>query len=175
MTEPLQKQGVAIQSIGELKKLPPETLIDMLQESNRALQEEKRQGARREQDANSRVKMECDQLRKATATHTRELEEQNNTLLKSLTRLQAENDKLRQDIAKLEVKIELSSNGNNRGADTGAGGTHRPLVATEAIAHPGDRLSVSEPSTRLSGEALPPKLPATVATAEPVQVPPQTP
>lgn len=105
---PMPVEGVPIPSMGDLKKLPPEQLVEKIVQANRALQ-------RRDGEWSLKLQQECNRLRTATAQHVKELEETNSTLLRSLTRLQMENDKLKSQITTLEVKLEAACmNGNGQ-------------------------------------------------------------
>lgn len=158
MTDPLPQEGVPIQSMGDLKKLPVETLIEKLVQANRALQEEKRLSLRKDVEARATIKVECDRLRSATSQHVRDLEEQNSTLLKSLTRLQMENDRHRQEITTLQVKLEAALADRE---DTPPRTPHvaRALAAAPDPMHAGAPLSMPPSSPALSGDPIPPKPP----------------
>lgn len=171
MTNPLSQEGVAIQSMSDLKKLPPEALIEKFQQAARALDEEKRHSARKEQDAAVRLRMECDRLRTTTAQHIREIEEQNTTLLKSMTRLQIENDKLKHEITTLQVKLEMASSNNHPRHEPAMPLPLRHYPEGEPLSsasHPGAPLAIAAPAPVLSGDMIPPKLPP-VPQAAPVQ------
>lgn len=158
MPDPLPQEGVAIQSMNDLKKLPVEVLIEKLMQANRALQEEKRQSARKDTEARAMIKLECDRLRSATSQHVRELEEQNTTLLKSLTRVQIENDKCKHEITTLQVKLEAAL--EYRMAITPeAAHAGRALAPVAEAMHPGTSLAMPPASPALSGDPIPPKPP----------------
>lgn len=147
-------EGITIQSMADLKKLPPEVLIEKITASNRLVQEEKRNSARKESELQSRIRLECDRLRSATSQHVRELEEQNTTLLKSLTRLQMENDKLKQEITTLQVRIEM---GPQRMEEQISQSPVRALAEGSEVS-PGTPLMVAAPGPHLGGGAIPEKL-----------------
>lgn len=104
---PMPAEGVPIPTMGDLKKLPPEQLVERIVQANRALQ-------RKDAEWSQRLRQDMHQLRTATAQHVKELEEQNSTLLRSLTRLQMDNDKLKSQVTTLEVKLEAAMNGHGQ-------------------------------------------------------------
>jgi hypothetical protein len=166
MPEPLPQEGVAIQSMGDLRKLPPEILIEKLIQANRQLQDERRQAVRKDVEAKSYIKTEYDRLRGATAQHIRDLEEQNSALLKSLTRLQTESDRFREQITTLQVKLEAALHGRN-GAPLPPDDAGRPYSWTEPT-QLGAPLSTHAIPPPLSGDPIPPKPPsAPVVQAHP--------
>jgi septal ring factor EnvC (AmiA/AmiB activator) len=172
MPDPLPQDGVPIQSMGDLKKLPVETLIEKLMQANRALQEEKRQSARKESETRNFIKIECDRLRNATSQHLRDLEDQNSTLLKSLTRLQIENDKCRHEITTLQVKLEAALTDRPEAPqETAHAG--RALAPTPDGMHAGAPLAMPPASPALTGDPIPPKLPAPQSVPVVIQALPQ--
>lgn len=158
MPDPLPQDGVPIQSMGDLKKLPVETLIEKLMQANRALQEEKRQSVRKEAEMRTLIKVECDRLRSATSQHTRDLEEQNSTLLKSLTRLQIENDKCKQEITTLQVKLEAALAARLEAPPEPAHAGRAFAPAPDPM-HAGAPLAMPPASPALTGDPIPPKPP----------------
>lgn len=92
-------EGIPIPQRVDLSKMDPKALFDQLQEERRSFE-------RRLHEANSRAKMDLDRLRASTAQHTNDLEAENKTLMKSLTRLQQENDRLNQELTILRVRLE---------------------------------------------------------------------
>lgn len=171
MSTPLPQDGVPIQSMADLKSMPVETLIEKLMQANRSLQEEKRQSSRKDGEMRAFVKQECDRLRSVTSQHTRDLEEQNTTLLKSLTRLQNENDKLKQENTTLQVKLEAALSRYEATTPEAAAATRTLLPMSEPM-HAGAPLSMPSPAPSLSGDPVPSKPPSSMPVTVVVQAQP---
>lgn len=153
---PNPAEGVPLPSMADLKKLPSEALIEQIRQANQALQQEKQASFRKDREWEARLKLECDRLRTATAQHNRELEEQNSTLLKSLTRLQGDLDKAKQEITTLQVRIEIFQSQNGREEHTPAA---RALAHAPEPQHLGTTQLAPSSAPALMGAELPPKPP----------------
>lgn len=141
-----QDSGTPIPSNQDLKKLSQAELLERLAQANYAIQEANRNAERRVNDEKIRSKQEMDRLRTATAQHTKDLENQNQVLLRSLSRLQADLDKLQEEAVTLRVRL---SNGNGYRSDEG-----RPSAVAEPI-QLGSSVPIAAPTPQLSGDAIP--------------------
>ena len=118
MVEPMVEGGVPIM---DPKKLDAKDLIDRLTKANTENQEIRRNADRKLAEASEKHRVQLDQLRGTTANHIRDVEAENKALLRSLSRLQAEADGLRNENIVLKSKLEsrAESNGHsNRGEET---------------------------------------------------------
>lgn len=97
--EQVPENGFTFQSANDLKKLPPEKLVDMLVQAGRA-------SDRRLLEEKQRSRADLERLRNTNSQHIRDLENQNGTLLKMLTRVQGENDQLKAEVVTLQVRLE---------------------------------------------------------------------
>jgi hypothetical protein len=104
MTHP--DEGVPIP---DPKQLSSKELLEKLAYANRELQEERKKVDRRIYEEQAKSRMDLERLRGTTANHTRDLENQNSALLKSLSRLQIEVEKLQ--VENMTLKIKLDGNG----------------------------------------------------------------
>jgi hypothetical protein len=72
------------------------------------LLEERRGYERRIQEERVKAKADLDRLRATVGQHANALEVENRTLMKSLTRLQQENDRLTQELTILRLRLEAN-------------------------------------------------------------------
>ena len=135
--------GVPIPSVQDLKKLSNQELLDRLAQANYAIQEANRNAERRVNEEKQRSRQEIDRLRAATSQHTKELENSNQVLLRSLSRLQADLDKLQEENVTLRVRM----NGNYKPEENRASGV--PEV------HLGTNVPIAPGTMQLSGDAIP--------------------
>src|SRR4029077_21204227 len=136
--------GTPIPSVQDLKKLSNQELLDRLAQANYSIQEANRNADRRVNEEKLRSKQEIDRLRAATAQHTKDVENSNQVLLRSLSRLQADLDKLQEENVTLRVRM----NGNAyRQEDT------RPPSVSEV--HLGSSVPIAPATPQLSGDAIP--------------------
>lgn len=123
----IQQDGFTFQSANDLKKLAPEKLIDMLVQAGRTAE-------RRLLEEKQRSRADLERLRNTNSQHIRDLEEQNGTLLKMLTRVQGENDKLKSDVVTLQVRLEGAVAAAAAAAAAGARLEEAPPVQKIAVA-----------------------------------------
>lgn len=95
--------------IPDPKQLSTKELLEKLAHANRELQEERKKADRRIYEEQAKSRMDLERLRGTTANHTRDLENQNSALLKSLSRLQMEVEKLQ--VENMTLRIKLDGNG----------------------------------------------------------------
>lgn len=142
-----QPEGTPIPSVQDLKKLTPPELLDRLGQANYAIQEANRNAERRVNDEKIRSRQDLERLRAANSQHIKDLENQNQVLLRSLSRLQGDLDKMQEEVVTLRVRL---SNGN---------GSYRPEEArASAVAEPiqlGTSVPIATPTPQLSGESVP--------------------
>lgn len=142
-----QDSGTPIPSMQDLKKLSQQELLDRLLQANFAIQEARKEAERRVAEERRRAAGDLDKLRVSTAQHNRELESDNKSLQRSLTRLQADFDKLQEETMMLRVK--LSMHGNGRGEDS------RPVTVAEPMQPGGVSIPITVPTPQLTGDAIP--------------------
>ena len=136
--------GIPIPSVQDLKKLSNQELLDRLAQANYAIQEAHRNAERRVNEEKQRSRQEIDRLRAATSQHTKELENSNQVLLRSLSRLQADLDKLQEENVTLRVRM----NGNGYKPEES-----RPAGVPEV--HLGTNVPIAPGAMQLSGDAIP--------------------
>lgn len=146
------EQGTPIPSMQDLRKLNPQELLDKLAQANHALLEANRTWERRLGEEKLRAKQDLDRLRSANQQHMTDLEKQNMVLLRSLTRLQGDLDKLQEENVTLRVKL---SNGNGHKDEPS-----RPLGVAEPV-QLGGTVAIAVPTPQLSGDAIPQQQPKT--------------
>jgi len=140
--------GTPIPSVQDLKKLSNQELLDRLAQANYSIQEANRNSDRRVNEEKMRSKQEIDRLRAATAQHTKDLENSNQVLLRSLSRLQADLDKLQEENVTLRVRLG-NGNGNGYRGDEG-----RSAPISEPV-HLGSNVPIAPAAPQHSGDAIP--------------------
>lgn len=135
--------GIPIPSVQDLKKLSNQELLDRLAQANYAIQEANRNAERRVNEEKQRSKQDIDRLRASTAQHNKDLENSNQVLLRSLSRLQADLDKLQEENVTLRVRM----NGGYRTEES------RPSGVPEV--HLGTNVPIAPSQMQLSGDAVP--------------------
>jgi hypothetical protein len=98
--------------------------------------EEKRRGAE-----------SLDKLRISTSQHNRELESDNKSLQRSLTRLQGDFDKLQEETMMLRIKLSMHGNGKE---------DNRGVTVAEPMQPGGVSIPITVPTPQLTGDAIPP-------------------
>lgn len=143
-------EGIPIPQTADPKKLDPKVLVEQIHE-------ERRTAERRVAEERQRGRMELDRLRGATSQHIRDLEDQNKALLRSLSRLQLENDRLNEELVTLRVKLE-----NNGVREEPQAAPPQPVRPASIVPMPdpirlGPTLSIVPPAApTLGGEPVPP-------------------
>lgn len=99
-----ETQGVPIPDI---KHLDQKDLMEKLAASTRDRQDERVKYERMIAALEQRGKSDLDKLRSATALHTQDLEAQNKALLKAISRLQQEVDRLEKENTALRVQAGI--------------------------------------------------------------------
>jgi len=150
----MNPDGIALPQTADPRKMDPKALWDQLQEERRAAD-------RRVLEEKQRSRMELERLRGATSQHIKDLEDQNKALLRSLSRLQRENDDLNREITTLQVKLD--NNGYREEAPVQAHPSVRTPVAPvtpvlEPPMPPSAIQIVTPAAPTLGGEAIPPAI-----------------
>ncbi|HXX92247.1 MAG TPA: hypothetical protein VEN81_01355 [Planctomycetota bacterium] len=143
-----QESGIPLPSMQDLKKLSQQELLDRLVQASYAIQEARKDAERRVAEEKRRGNEALDKLRVSTAQHNRELESDNKSLQRSLTRLQGDFDKLQEETMMLRVK--LSMHGNGKGDES------RPVTVAEPMQPGGVSIPIQVPTPQLTGDAIPP-------------------
>jgi hypothetical protein len=140
-----QPEGTPIPSVQDLKKLTQQELLDRLGQANYAIQEANRNAERRVNDEKIRSRQDLERLRAANSQHIKDLENQNQVLLRSLSRLQGDLDKLQEEVVTLRVRL---SNGNGyRSEEARASAVPEIQLGTS--------VPIASPTPQLSGDAIP--------------------
>lgn len=101
--------------IEDPKKLEPKELLDRLQKAMADMQSQRRDSERKLHDLDSKWKSDIDRLRAVTAEHARSLKGENEALVKSLARLQADVDGLKEENAVLKGRLQELSKAGQKG------------------------------------------------------------
>lgn len=96
-------------ALPDLKHLEQKDLLERLAQATRELKDERLKFDRQLQVAQTQAKVDIERLRATTAVHVRELEAQVSALLKSLSRLQADVERLERENLTLRV---MAGNGH---------------------------------------------------------------
>jgi len=139
--------GAPVPSMQDFKKLSQQELLDRLVQANHSILEANRTAERRVNEEKRRGVENLDNLRRSTAQHIKELESDKQSLLRSLTRLQAEYDKLQEETMMLRVKLSMHGNGNRE--------EPRPVTMAEPVQPMGVSIPVAMPAPELTGSAIP--------------------
>jgi chromosome segregation ATPase len=102
----LSQEGIPIQ---DPKKLEQKELLDRLQKSTAELGDVRRAAERRVLEVEAKSRADLDRLRSVTADHAKGLREENAALVKSLVRLQADVDALREENAILKGRLQAAT------------------------------------------------------------------
>jgi hypothetical protein len=98
----LPAEGIPIQ---DPKKLDPKELLERLQKATTELGDVRRAAERRVLEVEAKSRADLDRLRSVTADHAKGLREENSALVKSLVRLQADVDTLREENAVMKGRL----------------------------------------------------------------------
>lgn len=97
-----ESQGSAPE-IPEIKRPDVQLMLQDLAQARRDLYEERRHGEKRVFEERERSRWELERVRTELTTKMSDIDRQNDALIRSLGRLQADNDRLREEVASLRL------------------------------------------------------------------------
>ena len=146
-TAPSAPQAGPGTELPEFRKMDVQVLLQDLATSHRTLYDERRNYERQLLQERDRSRFEQERIRDEYGTRVREVEKQNEVLIRNLGRVQGESDHLREELAVLRFKLSTVQ----------ATPAAAPAVATEPGVDLGAQgpLRVVPPATMLMGRAIP--------------------